>query len=113
DEKVRPPPTKPIPRPVAHRADDWLHEQTRDWPREPEDRYLVRVRAELRIDRAHVGELQAPAELDAEKAEAHIPDLPEAQMWFLHDDSFGSDHLSCVDVDVFDDHVAIQCKHIE
>jgi hypothetical protein len=25
-----------------------------------------------------------PAELDAEEAEAYVPDLPEAQAWLLH-----------------------------
>ncbi len=38
---------------------------------------ICSARAEVLVDGAHVGHLQAPAELDAEKAEAHVPDLPE------------------------------------
>src|SRR6185312_4068452 len=36
------------------------------------------------VDRAHVGELQTPAKLNAKEPETHVPDLPEAQSWFLH-----------------------------
>jgi hypothetical protein len=28
--------------------------------------------------------LQTPAKLNAEEPETHVPDLPEAQAWFLH-----------------------------
>ncbi len=48
--------------------------------REPEDGDLVSVGAEVLVDGAHVGHLQRPAELDAQEAEAHVPDLPEAQV---------------------------------
>src|ERR1044071_9448578 len=40
------------------------------------------------VNRAHVRELQAPAKLNSEEAETHVPDLPEAQAWFVH-----ADHL--------------------
>src|SRR5215831_19099843 len=40
----------------------------------------MRVGAEILVDRAHVGHLQRPAELNAQEAEAHVPDLPEAQL---------------------------------
>src|SRR3989449_6857417 len=32
----------------------------------------------------HVGELQSPAELDAEESEAHVQQLPETEDGFLH-----------------------------
>ena len=60
-------------------ADDRLHEQSGQRRREPEHRHLVRLRAELLVDGAHVRHLQPPAELDAEEPEAHIPDLPERE----------------------------------
>src|SRR5690606_33253314 len=42
------------------------------------------VRAQLLVDRRHVGELKTPAELDAEKAEAEIRDLQQAETRSLH-----------------------------
>ena len=44
---------------------------------------LVRLRAELLVDGAHVRHLQPPAELDAEEPEAHVPDLPDDEVGFL------------------------------
>src|SRR5262249_43816211 len=32
------------------------------------------------VDGAHVGHLERPAELDAQEAEAHVPDLPEGHL---------------------------------
>ena len=46
--------------------------------------------AEVLVDGAHVGHLQAPAELDAEEAEAHVPDLPEREAGFGHRTALGS-----------------------
>jgi hypothetical protein len=61
-----------------------LDEQTSDWTSQPEIRQRALFGVQVLVNRAHVGELQAPAKLNAEKAEAHVPDLPEAQAWFLH-----------------------------
>ena len=43
-------------------------------------------RAEVLVDGGHVRHLQSPAELNAEEAEAHIPDLPERAGGLLHID---------------------------
>src|ERR1041384_3776139 len=50
----------------------------------PKNRYSIRVGAEVGIDRAHVGELQSPAELNAQEPEAQVPNLPVTQTWFFH-----------------------------
>ena len=81
DQEVGPPPPQPAPRAVAERADDRLHEQAGQRRREPEDRDAIGLRAERLVDGAHVPHLQAPAELDAEEPEAHVPDLPEGEAW--------------------------------
>ncbi len=69
---------------IAGLADNRLHQQAGQRSGQPEDRDLIGARAEIFVDGAHVGHLQAPAELDAEKTEAHVPDLPEALRWLLH-----------------------------
>jgi hypothetical protein len=68
-----------VPGVVAQVADDRLHQQARDGCGEPEQRQVVRLRAEGREDAAGVGVLQREAKLDAEEAEAHVPQLPERQ----------------------------------
>ena len=84
DEEVRAAATEAVPRAVAHRADDRLNDQARDWTSEPEIRELAFLGVQVFVDRAHVGELQTPAKLNSEEPETHVPDLPEAQAWFLH-----------------------------
>ena len=69
---------------VAHGPDERLHQEPGHGPRQPEDGDLVGPGPELRVDGRHVGELQAPAELDAQEAEAHVPDLPEPESWLEH-----------------------------
>src|SRR5437016_13322053 len=61
-------------------ADDGLDDKPGQRRGEPENGDLVGVGAEVLVDGAHVGHLQCPAELDAQEAEAHVPDLPEAQV---------------------------------
>src|SRR5262249_20454497 len=80
-EEGRPAPAEGVPRGIAHVADDGLHEQAGERGGEPQHGDLVRVGAEVLVDGAHVGHLQRPAELDAQEAEGHVPDLPEAQVW--------------------------------
>src|SRR5579859_1357967 len=65
-------------------ADDGLHDESGERCGEPEDRNLVGTRAKIFIDGAHVGHLQSPAELNAEEAETHVPDLPEGLGWLFH-----------------------------
>ena len=77
-QEVRTPAAEPSPGAVAHVPDDRLHEQSGQRRRQPEHGDLVGVARQVFVDGAHVGHLQAPAELDAEEAEAHVPDLPEA-----------------------------------
>src|SRR5262245_17654386 len=65
---------------VAHVTDNGLDHQPRQRCREPENRNLVRLGAEVLVDGAQVGHLQGPAELDSQEAEACVPDLPEAHL---------------------------------
>ncbi len=85
DEEVRPAAAERAPGAVAHVADDGLDDEAGERRGEPEHGNLVRARAEVLVDGTHVGHLQTPAELDAEEAEAHVPDLPEAQGGLVHD----------------------------
>ena len=83
-QEVGAPSSQPAPGAVAHAADDGLDEQTGEGRGEPEHRDLVRGGAQVLVDGAHVRHLQAPPELDAQEAEAHVPDLPEAQSRLVH-----------------------------
>jgi hypothetical protein len=67
---------------VAQVADDRLHQQAGDRRGEPEQRQVVRLGAERREDPAGVRVLQRKAELDAEEAKTHVPQLPERQARF-------------------------------
>ncbi len=83
DQKERATPAEPRPRPVAHRPDDRLYQQAGQRPGEPEVGQRTLIGAEVLIDRRHIGHLQPPAKLNAQKAEAHIPDLPKCQVRFV------------------------------
>src|SRR5258705_6384330 len=78
-EEVGAAPTQTVAGAVAQGADGGLHEQPGQRGGEPQDGDLVPVGAKVFVDGAHVGHLARPADLDAQKAEAHVPDLPEAQ----------------------------------
>ena len=82
--EVGTPPPEPVPGAVAHAADDGLDEQSRHRPGEPEQRDFRRLCTELRVDRAHVCELEAEPELDAQEAEAHVKNLREREAGFVH-----------------------------
>ena len=79
DQKVGPPPAERTPGAVAHRADDRLDDETGERRRQPEPGNLIIRRSQIFVDGAHVGHLQAPAELDAQKTKAHVPDFREGQ----------------------------------
>jgi hypothetical protein len=68
-----------VPGIVAEVADQRLHQQAGDGGGQPQDGQLVHFRTQGGKDAAGVGVLQRKAELDAEKAEAHVPELPKAQ----------------------------------
>src|SRR5207237_7786364 len=82
-EEVGPAAAQSVPRPVAHRADDGLHEQPRYRPCEPEIREVALLGVQVSVDGTHVRLLQAPPKLYAEEPETHVPDLPAAQSRFL------------------------------
>ncbi len=63
-------------------ADDRLHDQSGQWRGDPQDRDVLDLCAQGLEDAADVGVLQRESELDAEEAEAHVPDLPERQFGF-------------------------------
>ena len=80
DEEIRTAPAEPAPGAVARVADDGLNQHAGERSGQPQDGDLVGACAEIFIDGAHVGHLQAPAKLDAEEAEAHVPYLPKAAL---------------------------------
>jgi hypothetical protein len=63
-------------------TDDRLHQQARYRSGDPEYWNIVDISAKCLKDTAHVTVLQGKAKLDAQKTEAHIPDLPERERWF-------------------------------
>ena len=77
DEEVWAAAAETSPRSVAGVANEGLDDEAAQGGGEPEQREAIRRGSEDFIDGAHVGQLQAEAELDAEKAEGHVPDLPE------------------------------------
>ena len=83
-QKIRTTTSQARPGVIAGVADDRLYEQASERSRQPQNRNLIGARSEILVDGAHVGHLQPPAKLDAEKAEAHVPDLPEAFGRLLH-----------------------------
>ena len=58
-------------------ADERLHQQPRNRPRDPQDRQLVDRRAQCLEDAADICVLQGKTKLDPQEAKAHVPDLPE------------------------------------
>jgi hypothetical protein len=64
---------------VAQVTDDRLDDEAGERRREPEHRDLISARAEVLVDGAHVRHLECPAELDAQKPEAHVPDRQESR----------------------------------
>jgi hypothetical protein len=66
-----------IPGPVTHVTNNWLHDQSGQWRRHPQDRDIVDGGAERLEDAADVRVLQREPHLDPEKAETHVPDLPK------------------------------------
>jgi hypothetical protein len=64
---------------VAQAPDHRLDEQAGERRGEPEPRDVVALGAEPLVDGRHVGELEPPAELDAQEAEVHVEELRLAQ----------------------------------
>jgi hypothetical protein len=77
-------PAQETPGAVAGQADDRLHQQSRQRRGQPQNRDLIGPRAQVFVDGAHVCHLQSPTELDTEKAETQIPNLPERTRWLFH-----------------------------
>lgn len=70
-QKVGPAAAQARPCPVTQRADNRLDDEARHRRGQPEQGNLIRLCTEFFVDGAHVGHLQAPAELDAQKAKIH------------------------------------------
>jgi hypothetical protein len=68
-----------VPGVVAQVADDGLHQQAGDRRGQPEQGKIVGIGAQRGENAADVGVLQRETELNAEEAEAHVPQLPERQ----------------------------------
>jgi hypothetical protein len=81
-EEERPPPAQADPGAVGQVAHHRLHQQAGQRCGDPQPRHLVHVRAQGLEDAAGIGVLQGEPELDAQEAEAHVPDLPERQTRF-------------------------------
>ena len=83
-EEIGFPAAQGVPGAVAQMAHDGLHNEAGERRGNPEDGQFALFGAEVLVDRAHVGHLQAPAELDAHEPETHVPDLPEGKTRFIH-----------------------------
>jgi hypothetical protein len=83
-QNKRTPPAQPRPDAVAVVPDQGLDDHAGYGRGQPQNGQGIGVRPEVAVNGAHVGHLQPPAKLDAEKAEAHVSDLPEIQARFLH-----------------------------
>src|SRR5690606_16734996 len=81
-QEIRPATAEPVPGAVGVVADDRLHDQPGERCDHPQDRDVVHLGAERLEDPADVGVLPCEAELDAQEAETHVPDLPERQFGF-------------------------------
>src|SRR5208337_1727725 len=86
------PPAQPRPEAIAGLADQRLDDHPGDGRGQPQDGQGIGIRAEVAVNGAHVGHLEAPAELDAKKAEAHVPDLPERKPGFIHKSPIQNGH---------------------
>jgi hypothetical protein len=62
---------------MAGISDDRLYDEASERRRQPKNRNLVRASAQVFVDRARVGHLEAPSELNPRKPKTHVPDLPE------------------------------------
>src|SRR6202022_4606467 len=84
DEERWTPPPKPTPSAITQHTHHRLDEKPGERRGQPEDRHLVRTCSQALVDRRHVGELQSPAELNAEETKAHVEQLPERHLRLLH-----------------------------
>src|SRR5690606_26221475 len=82
DQEVRAATAQRGPGAVGQVADHRLHQQAGHGCGDPQPGDLVHVRTQGLEDAADVGVLQGESELDAQEAEAHVPDLPERQARF-------------------------------
>ena len=84
-QKIRPPSAQHrMPGSIAHRADHRLNDEAGQRGRQPEERQLALLGPEILVDRGHVPHLEAPAKLDPEKSERHVPDLPKGETGYVH-----------------------------
>jgi hypothetical protein len=77
-QEIRTTTSESVPRPIAHRTNDGLYQQSGHWTSKPKQWHVVRAGAEVGIDAAHIRELQTPAKLDSHESETHVPHLPKA-----------------------------------
>src|SRR3546814_12762998 len=68
----------------AHMADDRLDEQPGQRRRDPQARQSLDILAERLEDAAHIGVLEREADLEAEEAEADVPQAGETLSRLLH-----------------------------
>src|SRR5690606_14075272 len=69
---------------VAHMADHRLDQQPGERRRDPQAGQFLDILPERLEDAAHIGVLQRKADLDAEKAEADVPQAGKALPRLLH-----------------------------
>ena len=84
DEEIGSAATEEGPGAVAVITDQGLDDQTGEGGGEPKEGNGAFLGAEVLVDGAHIRHLEAPAELDPEEPETHVPDLPEGKVWFVH-----------------------------
>ena len=84
DQKEGLPPSQLGPRLVTPCSDDGLNHQSCQRCSQPKHRDFLWLCAEVFVDGAHVGHLQAPTKLDAHEPKTHVPDFPETQISLFH-----------------------------
>ena len=78
-KEIGPAPPEAAPGAIAVMADDRLDQQARQRRGDPQDGQAVDLGPQRLEDAAGVGVLQAEADLDAEEADAHVPDRQAGQ----------------------------------
>ena len=68
---------------VAHGAHDGLDDQARHGPCQPQQGETAFLRAQIGVDRAHIGLLQAETVLQPKEPKVHIEDLGKRQKLFV------------------------------
>jgi len=65
-------------------TDQRLYEQTRHWPRDPQEGEVIHIAAKRLKNAADIGILQPKRDLNSKEAERYIPQAPKALTRLFH-----------------------------